>query len=326
MFTPTSPPTLPAQTAAAENATGSSESAPLIHNLMLPEPGKIYHGVWLPVQEELNPEEIDAFQQQVGHPLDSIIYYVSWGKQDWEWCEKQLQIAGQQELLLQIVWEPWLPGEENPLQAIADGKMDDHIRHFAGAAASFGKPFFLRFAHEMNGDWYPWSGEQSGRDPQLFIRAWQHVWNIFDEEGAANAIWVWAPNYVSDPAESWNAMQHYYPGEEYVDWVGVDFYGLKWTNEYPEDMLDETYILYAHSHPIMIAETAASDPDGSLEGSANGKPLWIQRLFGILPLYPKVRAVYWFNEKKEADWRIQSEPYPDALNAYIEGWRNLTRQ
>ncbi len=338
---PEIPTSLPNQSlpAATENSTTeipndlSSQAVPTVteiipqkiqqHDLLIPVGNTIYQGAWLPVKGNNLPADVKSFQDDVNHKLDSVIYYVSWNEQDWKWCQTQLEIAGSLDLTVQVVWEPWLKDKSNPLQSIVDGEQDEHIDYFARGAAKYGKPFFLRFAHEMNGNWYPWSGENTGKNPDLYIQAWKHVWERFKQAGAENVIWVWSPNALSVPAASWNDISAYYPGQEYVDWVGVDFYGLKWSNDPPETMIDPIYLLYGKNHPIMIAETAAADPKNVAQDVTMSKPAWIKRLFDVLPFYPELKAIYWFNEIKEADWRVQSEPSPDSLDAYRQGWEKV---
>lgn len=63
----------------------------------------------------------------------------------------------------------------------------------------------------MNGNWYGYSG-----DPAAYIAAWRHIWTVFADLRVTNVTWVWCPNLT--PA-NWDA---YYPGNRYVDVIGVD--------------------------------------------------------------------------------------------------------
>ena len=61
-----------------------------------------------------------------------------------------------------LTWEPWnsAAGVNQPtyrLSAIANGTHDALVRRWATQIKAWGKPLMLRFAHEMNGNWYPWS-------------------------------------------------------------------------------------------------------------------------------------------------------------------------
>jgi beta-mannanase len=220
-----------------------------------------------------------------------------------------------------VTWEPKLKNGSNPLDAILSGSQDAIINDFAVKSKAYGKPFFLRFGHEMNGNWYDWSGALSGNNPGKYVLAWRYVWNKFQTVGATNAIWVWCPNADSVPAESWNAIDNYYPGDAYVDWVGVDFYGLKWGDNPPALALDRVYATYGATKPIMVGETAAADCSNYAAGTTMTKAQWTTALFDAMAARPNVRAFFWFNQNNggEADWRITSCPNPAALDAYRAG-------
>ncbi len=68
--------------------------------------------------------------------------------------------------------------------------------------------------HEMNGDWFWWNG----KDPATFVKLWQQMFNYFTKtKGLDNLLWVYAPNHGDKTTA-------YYPGDRYVDLVGLDAY------------------------------------------------------------------------------------------------------
>jgi mannan endo-1,4-beta-mannosidase len=68
--------------------------------------------------------------------------------------------------------------------------------------------------HEMNGNWFWWDG----KDPDTFKKLWQQMFVYFTQtKHLNNLLWVYAPNHGSDTAT-------YYPGDNYVDLVGLDAY------------------------------------------------------------------------------------------------------
>ena len=73
----------------------------------------------------------------------------------------------------------------------------------------------IRFGHEMNGDWYGWSGQ-----PAAYVAAWRHVVSVFRGEGAANVKWVWSPNVDNGDYP----FARYFPGDSWVDYVALDGY------------------------------------------------------------------------------------------------------
>lgn len=118
---------------------------------------------------------------------------------------------------------------------ILSGRFDDTLKALAGTLRDFGKPVVFRFAHEMNGDWYPYSGvfQGGGGDkdkdgnpdgPQRYVEAWRHAHDLFSAAGAGNLVWVFCPNAESFPGADWNRPFQYYPGAGYVDLISVDSY------------------------------------------------------------------------------------------------------
>ncbi|MGZ4756426.1 MAG: glycosyl hydrolase [Acidimicrobiia bacterium] len=142
-----------------------------------------------------------------------------------------------------VTWEPWDPvpasrGREAQYAvqpaysnaAIAAGAWDAYIRSFARSVRDSGLTVYVRYAHEMNGNWYPWSHDMSA-----YRSAWRHVVDLFRAEGATNARFVWSinPNLYQDQATVIGHAWHYWPGSAYVDVIGatmIDFGGVK---DYP---------------------------------------------------------------------------------------------
>jgi hypothetical protein len=57
-------------------------------------------------------------------------------------------------------------------------------------AAAYNRHFLIRFAHEMNGDWYPQSVGQSGGTPDDYVAAYRRVRRIFDDSGRRKPLWI----------------------------------------------------------------------------------------------------------------------------------------
>lgn len=82
-----------------------------------------------------------------------------------------------------------------------------------------GVPVFWRPLHEMNGGWFWWHRQPS---PEPFVQLWRHMHDTFTERGLNNLIWVYSPN--AERGDSVGPVEYYYPGDEYVDFVGMDLY------------------------------------------------------------------------------------------------------
>jgi hypothetical protein len=208
-----------------------------------------------------------------------------------------------------ITWEAWNNGVGAPLDDIVGGTYDGMIRSRALAVKSLGQKFFLRWGHEMNGNWYPWSGASNGANAAAtakFIAAYRHIHDLFVASGATNVLWVFCPNVDSVPGDAWNQWPNYYPGDAYVDWMGFD--GYNWGTvmatstwqTFPAIAARIYGGLAAKGKPIMVPETASAELGGD-------KAAWID---GVLPAlestFPAVKALLWFEMNKETDWRIES--------------------
>jgi hypothetical protein len=212
-----------------------------------------------------------------------------------------------------VTWQLYQSGWGGPtlsLQDVAAGLYDGYVR--AAAELARGLPFdvMIRFGHEMNGDWYEWSG-----NPTAYVNAWRHVVSVFRAESATNVRWVWSPNvdYGSYPFAA------YFPGDTWIDYVGLD--GYNWgasgqgTNRWESlaEVFSSSYqqLTQMSARPVIITETASSEIGGD-------KAAWIRDGFlsTIPQQFPRVVAVTWFNRNQEEDWRINSSSA--ALSAYRE--------
>lgn len=208
-----------------------------------------------------------------------------------------------------ITWEPFAGAEKGVdqpkyrLAAIADGDFDDYLRRWAQDLQDVGRLVILRFAHEMNGDWYPWSEQVNGNHPGDYVRAWNHVQDVLRDAGVTTVQWMWSPN-VEFPGST--DLGELYPGDDRVDLVGVDGYnwgtsdvGKVW--QWPDEIFGPTVdrLTDLSSRPILIAEVGSSEDGGD-------KAEWIRRFGDYLEDNPEVAGFVWFDFDKETDWRIAS--------------------
>jgi hypothetical protein len=225
-----------------------------------------------------------------------------------------------------ISWEPYLcsaastPGDVEV--RAARGDYDAYLNAWADRMVAFvsgpdrthgtadDRRVYIRLAHEMNGNWYPWGAAVGGNSAAHYISMWVHVRQIFWTKGlgASNVQWIWAVNHEDvggAPAEG------YYPGDEYVDWIGIDGYNWgtsqSWSSWTPPDavfgpMLARLRAITAK--PLALTETASSS---SLRGKVDvaAKSQWITQLFSYATAASTgARMIVWFNEDKETDWAV----------------------
>lgn len=196
--------------------------------------------------------------------------------------------------------EPWSwKGKDDnsfSLEDIVKGRFDECLAQFAQGAKNWGLPLFISFGHEMNGNWYPWSG-----NPGKYKAAYKRVFEIFKKTGADNITWVWNPN-----VEPLDRAMDYYPGDEYVDWVGIDGFNWGVTQDFSswlsfDQIFGKAYELLRSSadKTLMISEFASAEQGGN-------KADWIKATYKSIQSMERLKAAVWFDQKKEADWRIDS--------------------
>jgi beta-mannanase len=124
--------------------------------------------------------------------------------------------------------------------------------------------------------------------------------------GGTNALWVFCPNAASVPGDSWNVWSNYYPGDAYVDWMGLDGYnwGTTMTGSTWQSFSSIASLIYsglaAKGKPVMIPETASAEVGGD-------KAAWIAAILPSLKSqFPQIKAFVWFDMNKETDWRVNS--------------------
>ena len=218
-----------------------------------------------------------------------------------------------------ITWSPACGTAPSNLdQLIANGNSDAYInawadglkRFLSGPDGVYGnsddRRVYIRFAHEMNGTWYPWSANSSGQTPWNYIAMWRHVHNIFAAKGlgAYHVQWVWCVN-TKDSGGKYTAEQ-YYPGNTYVDWIGIDGYNFgnvvygsnvhtwKTPAEVFDNMVGRMRNLAAK--PIGFMETASSPYYSGW--SIWAKSQWISNLYGYANS-KGIKMVVWFNENPQ---------------------------
>jgi len=195
------------------------------------------------------------------------------------------------------------------LSDVIAGTYDSYIREFAEDARDWGHPFFLRYDWEMNGNWFPWSEGVNGNQSGEFVTAWRHIHDIFAAVGADNVTWVWCPNV--DPDNLFLDLASQYPGDEYVDWTGLDGYnwGLnptkpdRWRNF--NELYSATYErivdTIAPDKPMLIGEMGSTERGGS-------KAQWIEEALSAIPAYySRIRGMLWFDTYDDGmDWPIET--------------------
>lgn len=216
-----------------------------------------------------------------------------------------------------LTLEPWIPGQgaDQPdfaLAKFAAGKHDADLRRWARGLAKWDKPLLLRFAHELNGTWYPWAVSVNGNTAADYVRAWRHLRGALREAGADRVSLVWTVNAPFPGSADFTAA---FPGAHAVDYLGIDGYnwaagdGQTWQN--PDALfqagLDQLRALPGNL-PILVTELASSQR----EASGKDKARWIRDCIDLLSHSDRVVGLIWFQATKERDWRFNSSAASEA--------------
>ena len=260
----------------------------------------------------------DNWTDLVGKRSAYIMWYTDWSTKFQGYAVSNAYSRGS---IPVITWEMKNRNTAIRYSDVLGGKWNSYIDTWASSAKSDGREIFVRFGHEMNGDWYGWGGAQNGANaqaPQKFIETWKYVRARFAAKGVTNVTWVWCPNHESVPNQSWNQPENYYPGHDQVDWICADGYNWgssqSWSSWKSFDGVFQNIYgrltTLAPSKPFMIGEFASTEHGGS-------KANWIQDAAARIPAsYPQIKAFIWFNVNKETDWRVESStPSLDAFKA-----------
>jgi hypothetical protein len=244
------------------------------------------------------------FERELGGRVDVGHWFTNWDHRYDPVPARDLHADGRVPL---VSWQPM----RQSIADIAAGRHDDYIRSWASGVATATDLVYIRLFPEMNGDWVPWNG-----DPTAFRAAWRRVAALFAEEGAHNVRWVFSPNVTDEPRTHANRMEHYYPGPDVVDVFGLS--GYNWGTVRPhigwrsfEQVFRSGYdrLVAIGDQDIWLTEIASADEGGD-------KSAWVREMF-TSTAFPRVGAIVWFDEDKEADWRVRSGP--DVVEAFRAG-------
>jgi hypothetical protein len=199
--------------------------------------------------------------------------------------------------------EPWHSGQgphqsDFTLKATVNGRWDQQYRSIAQAVLSYHDPVVIRFAHEMNGDWYPW-GITNGNTSADYVAAWKHVVQLFRAVGTTNVLWVWSPNILRGANST--KISQFWPGADYVDMLGLTGYGEHETT--PEATFTSTInaMVALADKPVLLSEIGVQ--------ADSNKNQWLAALGPWLRNHPKIVGFVWFqNTGKNTDWRFDDTP------------------
>ena len=208
----------------------------------------------------------------------------------------------------------------------------DYIKNTIDYLGSTGVNIILRFSNEMN-------VAPNGDNPSEYIRAFRYVADMAHKK--SNIAVCWAPNDISALDRG---FKEYYPGDEYVDWVGVSLYMNRFFKGVPnldarQQDIDDTYFLcgdYADpslrvsdivefmqaegiNKPLAISECGTPQKTNFTEDCLKWGAAHMGKLYGeLIRNYPQIKFICYFNiERRDESQRYQLYDSPQLTEEYI---------
>ncbi len=221
------------------------------------------------------------------------------------------------------------------LDNIINGVFDSELNNWALDAKQDNIPLLVDFGVEMNGDWFSWSGYYNGAGvkkkygdpdyfdgPEKYRDAYRHIIDIFNKNNVTHITWFFHVDINSEPDVEWNQPKYYYPGDNYIDWIGVSIYGAlthkdDWISfkELLESRAD-TILSITHNKPFALLEFGVTD-------DYKNKSKWLSDAFKtILNRSPlNFSAVSYWNENWEEENRVFARLRVDSSNSSLNTFK-----
>lgn len=324
-------PARPSDRAYADEVTPSAPTAvPTVGSAALGGPlaGRVRIGAYVhlaghPFTDPVAPADLAAFERALGRRLDLVHYFFTWGR---NFAEALNANAEGRALVLSMKPDGSL------VRDIAAGRQDGYIDRFARDARDSGHEIYLRFGHEMNGQWMSYSaGAPVGPPAYLFVDAWRRLVDRVRAQGAGNVRFVWCPNESDFPDRPGNRLEDYWPGEDHVDIAGFDAYN--WSNQQPvrgdgswrsfDQLVAGPYerITRLTHRPIWLGEFGTTEAVSGSDPVAADKGNWFRDMFASTR-FPRLEALVYFSEDDrrdvQRDWRLESSA--ESLRGFRDGW------
>lgn len=311
------------------------------HGYIALQEGRPMAGAWLGSWPTEGNPVIKKFEAETGVRLDLVDVYLDWSTPYANVSHSVKHIAGKGALPI-LTWEAQTITTKDILSGerelrLRDGRrptVDEYIDEFAAgacrSAALTHQPVLIRMFHEMNGNWFAWSVgyERDGKpvnSDESYIAAWRKVHDVFQQRCGDDVLFIWAVNHFN--VGQGTSFMGTYPGDEYVDLVGIDGYnwGTKaawgWQDFYAIFQDGLCTLERETTKPILIAEVGSSEAGGD-------KPRWIRDLMANIEARERLAGFVWLNHQKyevqidgTMDWHVKSSP--EALTAFSEGAKQM---
>lgn len=317
------------------------------HRMIVPPDGRCYHGAALQMYATFD-HEFNDFQTATGKKIAVLHWFTSALNPEGQPVHYD---AAQRKFLTRCRELGVIPcinyafasdkGISVAFDRYTRGEMDRQLREMANLFLEYGEPVMLSINHEMNGNWYSWSagrkhkneetavaGEEGAAAQPLapeavfkgYIESWRYVHDFLRKAGCKNVAFcfVVSGGAFANPKTTPYHYSRYYPGDDYVDWLGFDTYN----NSSPEALERLTVELesLAKGKPLMVKEwgTSPARTKMYLGGAAAypGDGPWVEAFFKLVARHPSIKMVSYFHRGK--DHKITRPGGEETLKVYRE--------
>ncbi|MBP2634372.1 MAG: celH [Firmicutes bacterium] len=313
----------------AKSTTPFSAETRAVYDKFFSVSSPLRWGIFEPVAPQ-KFENLDALEARLDYKFPVLVRYQSFTER---LPIMALNAAYERGRIVELTLQTGYDFTDNSsvIYDILDGKYDEYLEMYAKQIKYFGHPILFRLNNEMNGDWCWYSAHYYSKDAELYKAMWRYIRSVFDANGIDNVIWVWNPHDLSFPAFKWNHHMMYYPGDEYVDVVGLTGYntgtyfpGERWrefSSIYPQVYTEYTQ---QFSKPFMITEFGSNSFGGN-------KPQWMNRMFEQIGQFDKIKVAIWWNgidrDSQGNPGRIYLlDETEETTEAFRQGLTKFTRQ
>lgn len=275
------------------------------------------------------PSDFASREAQFGRKFDGHMYYLPAHVTSADLTDAHWSLATDHVPFVVLSWSTG----NNPLTIIpriAAGKYDSEITGFANEVKTQLSPYghiLIRPFWEFNFTGSEWNDVHYGNNPAVFIAAWRRFVNIFRANHVGNVKWLWNPiriggSQAQDPVP-------YYPGNGYVDWIGIDAYPKnRWltlqqllTTSGGSSSFDWYQTFSAYGKPLMVGEVGILPANDYKGGAPSRATWWADVRDELRHSLTQIRAIEYFDSDTNYDWRYDApgtapgDSGADALNA-----------
>ncbi len=251
-------------------------------------------GVLFIMLNSFKANEIETFENAIGHRVHGLSYFADFDKElpSFNAISKTF-LSGREVMINLMPRKTDNPADESLFCAnnFLAGIHDKAIKDAADTFSAFSdKIIYIRFGFEMNGGWFSWGGK-----PEEYKVMYRYIADKMREDGVDNIKWIFSPNSFPSPHE----IKAYYPGDDYVDLVGTDFYEKDiWSYLSPESAFNRSnYYLksMAPGKPLIVGEIGAAGP---------GRDKWLADAI-YKNLKQGANIINYFQIDKERNWKLE---------------------